>query len=267
MSKCNQILVIRYLTAVCDVIAHNLGALFACSEVNGYTRVRTPFLYPDGDVIDLFVSEQNNTFTITDLGETTRWLRMQSLVPRRSQRQQKLLEDACLTHGLEFYRGMLQARARSDKDLATVAMRVAQGVLRVSDLWFTMRTRSVESVTDEVELFLSEKKIPFERLQQLAGRSGRVWRPDFHTRTPNRSSLVYVLSTGSRAAARNVAEHVLAAWYDLNHLKVGPEGVQFVSLFDDTTDVWSAEDFNLVRDLSQISRWSQPEEFADLLVA
>ena len=77
----------------------------------------------------------------------------------------------------------------------------------------------------------------------------------------------YVLSTGSRAAARNVAEHVLAAWYDLNHLKVGPEGVQFVSLFDDTMDVWSAEDFNLVRDLSQISRWSQPEEFADLLVA
>jgi Domain of unknown function DUF1828 len=122
------------MTVVCDAIAHNLGALFACSEVNGYTRVRTPFLYPDGDVIDLFVSERNDTFTITDLGETTRWLRMQSLAPRRSQRQQKLLEDACLTHGIELYRGMLLARAQSDKDLASVAMRVAQGVLRVSDL-------------------------------------------------------------------------------------------------------------------------------------
>lgn len=33
--------------------------------------------------------------------------------------QQKLLEDACLTHGLEFYRGMLLARAQSDNDLAT----------------------------------------------------------------------------------------------------------------------------------------------------
>ncbi|HEY5779989.1 MAG TPA: DUF1828 domain-containing protein [Terrimicrobiaceae bacterium] len=251
----------------CDFIAQNLGALFTCSEVNGYTRIRTPFLYPDGDVIDLFVSEKHGTFTITDLGETMRWLRMQSLAPKRSPKQQKLVEDVCLTHGLEFYRGMLLARAQVGQDFASVAMRVAQGALRVSDLWFTMRTRSVESATDEVELFLMERNIPFERGQQLAGRSGRSWRPDFHTRTPNRSSLVYVLSTGSRAAAHGVAEHVLAAWYDLNNLKIGPEGLQFVSLFDDTMDVWSTEDFNLVKDLSQIARWSQPEEFADILAA
>jgi len=255
------------MTPACDLIAKNLGALFTCSEVNGYTRVRTPFLYPDGDVIDLFVSEKDGTFTITDLGETMRWLRAQSLSGKRSAKQQKLVEDVRLTHGLEFYKGMLLARAQPGEDFASVAMRVAQGALRISDLWFTMRTRSVESATDEVELFLVEKKVRFERGQQLPGRSGRIWRPDFHTRTPDRSSLVYVLSTGSRAAARSVAEHVLAAWYDLNNLKIGPEGMRFVSLFDDTMDVWSPEDFNLVKDLSEIARWSQPDEFAELLVA
>jgi hypothetical protein len=32
-------------------------------------------------------------------------------------------------------------------------------------------------------------------------------------------------------------------------------------------DVWSAEDFKLVEDLSAITRWSRPDEFAELLAA
>jgi len=232
--------------------------------MDGHTRIRTPFLYPDGDVIDLFVREGNGVATVSDLGETLRWLKMQSLSPRRSQRQQKLVEDACLNHGIELYRGMLMARVRAGDDLASVVMRVSQGALRVADIWFTMRTRSFESVTEEVELCLVEKQISFER-GPFVGRSGRTWRPDFHTRLPDKSSLVYVLSTGSRGAARGVAEHVLAGWYDLTSLHVGPEALQFVSLFDDTMDVWSAEDFNLLSDLSTITRWSQPEQFLQAL--
>jgi hypothetical protein len=250
----------------CEVIAQGLGALFTCAFVNGYTRVRTPFLYPDGDVIDLFISEQNGVFTVTDLGETLRWLKMQSISGvKRSPRQQRLIEDVSQTHGLEVFRGMLVARAREPNELTSVIVRAAQGALRVADIWFTMRTRSVESVTDEVEQLLLERVIPFERGQQLVGRSGRVWRPDFHTRLPQKSSLVHVLSTGSRAAAHSVANYVVASWVDLNNLKVGPEALQFVSLFDDTMDVWGQEDFNLVGNLSVITRWSRPDEFIETL--
>ena len=39
----------------------------------------------------------------------------------------------------------------------------------------------------------------------------------------------------------------------------------FVSLFDDTEDVWHQEDFNLVDEYSEIARWSQPEEFERIL--
>lgn len=254
-------------TKPCDAIAQSLGELFSCSSVSGYSRIRTPFLYPDGDVIDLFYKESQGVPTISDLGETLRWLRMQSLSPRRTQRQQKLIDDVCLTHGLELYKGMLIARIRPSDNFASTVMRLAQGVLRVADLWFTMRTRAMESVSDEVELFLIERQIKFERGERLPGRSGRTWQVDFHTRTPRRSSLVHVLSTGSRAAARGVAEHVLAAWYDLSNLKVGPEGLQFVSLFDDTMDVWTAEDFKLVEDFSVITRWSKQDELVDVLDA
>jgi hypothetical protein len=252
---------------ICQEFSNGLGALFTCTPHGGYQRIRTPYLYPDGDNIDIFCKPQGDITLVSDLGETSRWLRMQSISLKRSPKQKALMEDVCLTHGVEFYKGMLLARCRPGEQLASVSFRVAQAALRMSDLWFTMRTRSVASVTDEVTDFLTDRRLPFERGEKLAGRSGRVWTPDFHVRTVHRSSLVYVLSTGSRSAARSVVNHVHTAFFDLNHLAAGPEALCFVSLFDDTADVWSEEDFRLADQLSAVARWSQPDEFAEILKA
>jgi len=252
---------------ICQRLQTGLSELFQCSDNGEYTRVRTPYLYPDGDNIDLFLRTKDGVVTVSDLGETTRWLRMQTVAERRSPKQRMLIQDACVTHGVEFYKGMLQARCRVDEDLSAVFMRVAQVALRVSDLWFTFRTRSVESATDEVADFLAEQHFQFERGPKLAGRSGKVWRPDFHVRAIHQSSLVIVLSTGSKSAARNVVNSAVAGWFDLNHLATGPEAQRFVSLFDDTVDVWNDEDFGLADQLSTVVRWSQPDQFAEALRA
>lgn len=254
----------------CEQIARSIGELFACTQVNRYVRIRTPYLYPDGDVIDLFFKEETggrSGGTVTDLGETLRWLRMQRPTKQKSAKQRRLMEDVCLTHNVELYRGMLMVRVTVPTELASAVTRLAQACLRVSDLWFTFRARAIESTTDEVAELLTERYIPFERGERLPGRSGRIWTVDFHTRHARRSALVLVLSTGSRAAARGVSEHVLATWYDLSHLRVGAEAQRFVSLFDDTMDVWTQQDFKLVEDISDVARWSRPDEFAELLVA
>ncbi|TVR58461.1 MAG: DUF1828 domain-containing protein [Spirochaetaceae bacterium] len=252
---------------MCGALRSGIEALLQCEDHGEFIRIRTPYLYPDGDNIDVFCKPQDELILVTDLAETTRWLRSQTLAPRRSPKQKALIDDACLTHGVEFYRGMLMARCHTREELPVVVTRVAQAALRVSDVWFTFRTRSVESVTDEVSDFLVEREFGFERGEKLTGRSGRIWTPDFHVRTVQRSSLVYVLSTGSRSAARSVVSQVHTAFYDLNHLVAGPEAMRFVSLFDDTADVWSDEDFRLAEQLSTVTRWSQPDEFADALVS
>lgn len=253
------------VSSLCQNLERQMGALFVCSDQGAYQRIRTPYLYPDGDNIDLFCKIQGDVVTVSDLAETTGWLRMQSAAQRRSPKQTRLIQDACLTHGVEFYRGMLQARCRPGDELAQVVTRVAQAALRVSDLWFTFRTQAVQTITEEVADFLTEREFGFESSEKLVGRSGRGWTVDFHVRTELRSSLVNVLSTGNRAAAHRVSEHVLAAWHDLNSLAVGPEALTFVSLFDDTADVWTDEDFRLVESLSVVSRWSRPDEFAAVL--
>jgi len=252
---------------LCSDLSDTVGALFFCEDRNDHVRIRTPFLYPDGDVIDLFAQGADAKVTLSDFGETLRWLRMQSLSARRSPKQDKLIQDVLLTHGVELFKGMLTVRVQERQQLASAMMRLAQASLRIADLWFTFRTRAVESLTDEVADFFTERSVAFERNVQLPGRSGRVWRPDFHTRTTERSALVNVLSTGSSAAAKGVVEHVFTLWHDLSHLKIGPEALKFVSLFDDTINVWSDHDLKLLSELSEISFWSKPDAFLEQVAA
>lgn len=147
----------------CDYIAENMGELFDCSPVGDYTRIRTPYLYPDGDIIDLFLSQTgNNSSTLTDLGETLGWLRTQTVSERKTDRQRRLIEDVCLTHGVELYRGMLMVRVKNFDEMSEAIFRLSQTALRVSDLWFTFRNQAAASINDEVEEFL-ERVMNFNR--------------------------------------------------------------------------------------------------------
>ena len=248
-------------------IQSEIGSLFACEEYGGeYCRIRTPYLYPDGDVIDLFCKTDGDALTITDLAETTGWLRMQSVSERRSPRQTRFILDASETLEVEFHRGMLRAHCGPGDSLADVVTRVAQAALRVSDLWFTLRNRSgAESTTNDVEEYLIYRNFEYERSKKMAGRSGHSWNIDFHVRATERGSLVYVLASGNRSAARRVTDRAVAAWHDLSHRAQGREGLQFVSLFDDNADVWDDADFRLVDNLSTVALWSKPDDFADIL--
>ena len=115
-------------------VREEMGALFACSKHGEYHRIRTPYLYPDGDYIDLFCKRDGGTVVVSDLAETTGWLWLQSWAERRSPEQTRLIEEVCETHGVEFERGMLQARQWPGESLAAVVTQVAQAALRVSDL-------------------------------------------------------------------------------------------------------------------------------------
>ncbi len=204
--------------------------------------------------------------TVTDLAETTGWLRMQTVARTRTVTQERLIEGVCMTHGIQFQNGMLQARCRQGDSLAEVVMRVGQAALRVSDLWFTFRPPpAVPTIVDEVADYLTQRELTFDRDKKFNGRFGHVWRVNFHVRTSKRRSLVHVLSKSSRQEAHRMAEHVLAAWYDLKHLKSVSDPFRFVSLFDDTVGVCRDEDVRLVKPLSTISMWSKPDEFVRAL--
>lgn len=250
-------------SAPCQVIAETIGQLYTCTEVNGFVRIRTPYLYPDGDVIDLFFKEQSQA--LTDFGETLRWLDMQTDRKYLSKKQESLLQDIQLTYGVELYQGMLLVRVR--ENLADSITRLAEAAIAVSNLWFLSRTRLSGSLKDEIAELLDEHKISYQRDLKLVGRSSRSWTIDFKTWHPRHSSLVEVLTTGNRGAANTKVNNTVAAWVDLNQYLAGRDPLQFISLFDDSLDVWSDSHISQLAEFSEICYVSKPEEFIERLVA
>ena len=251
---------------LCISMGQSLPPLFVCSPApQDGVRVRTPLLYPDGGVVDVFVLERDNGYTVTDFGDALGWLGLQSVSLGRSPKQQALVQDVCQTLRIESFQDQLVIRNVQNDSLAESVLRVAQAVVRVSDLWFTLRSQSLQTTADEVDEWLREKQIPHDRDVQRQGRSTRPWTVNFETHANNRTSFVFLLSTGTRGAVRRLTEHVLAGCVDLNHLKTTQQGLSFVSLFDDTEDVWRPEDFSLVEPHSEIARWANPDELERIL--
>ena len=253
---------------LCGELREGLSALYECAPApRDGVRVRTPMMYPDGDIVDIFVLERDGSYTLTDFGETLAWLRMQSIGSRSTNRQLRLINDVCQTLGVELSRGQLVLRSVSATELGETVVRLAQAAVRVSDIWFTLRNRSFYSASEEVSEWLIEKNIKFEQSVKHTGRSGRDWSIDFRTYASEHTSMVFLLSTGSHNAARRITEHVVAGCVDLSHLKSGHPPVAFVSLFDDTSDVWRYEDFRMVESLSEVALWSRPDELEAILKA
>ncbi len=249
----------------CIEISNDLSDLFTCSNVNGFTRIRTPFLYPDGDVIDVYLSDKSGQRTLTDLGDTLGWLTGQTIARKKTDKQESLLQDICLTHGIERFRGMFLLRVDPTQSLASQVICLSQALVRISDLWFTFRTRAYESIVEEVSEFLSEMKIPFSQNVKYKGRSGRTRYIDFQTRHPLRTTFMEVLSSGSKAAANSKVDSIVATWHDLNHVRIGQRDIEFISLFDDTLDIWSSHNIEQLTDLSEVAYWSRPEDLRNLL--
>jgi hypothetical protein len=134
-----------------ELITKKIGNLFTYSPSNQYTRVRTPFLYPDGDVIDLFYKEDGEYVVLTDLGETLGWLRMQTTDQQKSSKQRQLINDICQNLNVQLYRGMLMMRLKRSDDLAQAVMRLSQAALRVSDLWFIFKNQADEPAVDGID--------------------------------------------------------------------------------------------------------------------
>ncbi len=247
----------------CEKIAAQLGGMFTCARHEQYIRIRTPFLYPDGDVIDVYLVEQGGKLALTDFGESLRWLRAQTSGMRKSPRQKMLIHDVCITHMAELQNGMLVVKLDSVESIADGIVRIGQASSRVADLCFTMRTRVTQSATDEVEEYLRERPVQFDRGYTMLGESGKNWMVDFRVVANDNVSLVQVLSTGSRATAKNVVYQVVSMWTDIvpPNQMIGTS-TKRVTLFDDTSDIWEPSDFVLVSKVSDdVARWSKPEDF------
>ena len=124
-------------------LAETLPRLFQCSPApQGAVRVRTPLLYPDGGVVEVFLSDNAGGYTASDFGQALGWLRMQTTCDRRSPEQNRAIEESCQTLGVELQRGQLVLRLEEGAAIADAVLRLALAVVQVSERCFTLCTPS-----------------------------------------------------------------------------------------------------------------------------
>ena len=85
-----------------------LPALFDCAVTRrGAVRVRTPFMYPDGGIVDVFAEDRGSGCLLSDYGEALGWLRMQYFSDKLTTHQRSVVRDVCVTLGVDFVDGEL----------------------------------------------------------------------------------------------------------------------------------------------------------------
>ena len=120
---------------LCATIGKTLPSRFECSPApQEGVRVRTPLMYPDGGIVDVFVLARSNGYIVTDFGDALGWLHMQSVNAQPSPQQNLMIKDICHTLGIELHSGQLVLRSGLDDTLEETVLRVAQAVVRVSDV-------------------------------------------------------------------------------------------------------------------------------------
>ncbi|MBE9249231.1 DUF1828 domain-containing protein [Dolichospermum sp. LEGE 00240] len=255
---------IRFMTLnICERINQTIGKLFVCSPVNEFVQISTPFILPDGSVIDLFLKEKEESYVLTDLGETFGWLYLQTAAYSLLKNQEIIIKDIVITHGVEQFNGMLITRLKKDDNLADAVLRLSQAIIRVADTNTKLKVPTFEPITEEVTKFLNKKKLNVERNKKITGMSGTARSVDFCVHRPHGTTLINTLSTPALRTARMRVDKVFTTWSEISYLKESK--YNFISLIDDSKNLWNENNITLLNRVSDVVKWSNRDDLQKFL--
>ncbi len=245
-----------------QILARDLPPLYECREEKGYLRIITPLEHPDGDYVELYLVEENGRLLLTDHAETIAILASYGFEVKRSPKRARLLDSVLKALDVHLFQGALRVVLESETDLVPAIMRLSQASVQVGDLLFTMRYGAGTAFKEEVEEFLLERQISYENNHGVFGRSGQQYSVDFYIER-RRPALLQTLSSGSAGYAETLISKTVRMWYDISRV----DGrFDYVSLLDDSSDVWKASHIELLSDLSKVVAWGERENLTLILL-
>src|SRR5215213_1773294 len=235
-----------------------------CDVVSsGALRIVTPFNFPNGSQIDLFLERSNDLFSqyvLSDYGLTANYLLDMHIKAWSTSKRRQLIQDICEILEVDSDAGVFRiALGRDIATLSSAIVRLAQACIRVSDLSFTQRLQSSATFQENVEEFIAGANLQYEIEPVLIGALNNPVKVDFRVKGSKVLSLVQTLSAPNPTNAHPKSVEVFTRWFDLqshNGLRH-----QFVTVFD---TINSFKEYDLER-LSLVSTVvGFPEEIEEL---
>jgi hypothetical protein len=246
----------------------------SCDQTrDGFMRLSTPFRYPDGSQIDLFLGSPSESragvdFILSDKGQTTAYLLDLNVRPWTTRKRKQAVDDVCETLDVRLEGGQLTINLTEQQlpDISSMIVRLAQACIRVTDLAFTQRLRAVNSFKEDIEEFFETTGLEYQSPVLLDGRLGAGVEVDFRVIGRSVTSLVQTVSTGNAYATHGIINEVFRRWYEL------PEAFrirdQFVTIYDSGQDFYRGEDLAALGEQSVVFAFpAQADQIAGMLAA
>lgn len=242
-----------------EIIEKAIKALklgFKCVPYETRMCIITPYLYPDNDLIEIFVEEiSGNKLRVTDLGETLRHLESVGLDLLASRKRKFLLEQISQRLHVDIINGKLEKECLPD-DVGPMLIDVAATAHAVADLIYTSKAYEPTTFNEEVSLFLTEKEVEHSKNYKVTGETGKTYRVGLRLNGIRPVEvLIETLSPPQETAMTSTINRALRKWFDIDGER------HKVSLFNDIDYTWKEEDIALLQKVSIIHNWSNKEQF------
>ncbi len=218
---------------------------------DGSLRISTPFQYPNGSSIDVFMSPENllSELELSDKGQTSAYLLDLQIKHWTTARRKTLVSDICKSLGVTNDSGILKVVFQSAdiKTLPNHLVRLAQACIRVSDIAFTQRFRTQSVFAEDVEEFIEGTQLAYKTGYVVNSRFGKMVEFDFQVQGERIKSLVQTVSTSS-VTAHSISNEVFRKWYDVQDRSE----FQRITVYDSSRDIFRDDDISRLSELSTV---------------
>jgi hypothetical protein len=230
---------------------------FSCIPDKKYTRIITPYRYQDNDIIEVYIQETEGTYIITDLGETLRHLYSQGFDVFTTQKRRYLLDAVLSNSDVEFENGKLIKRV-SKEQIGDALFEIITTSMAIGDFIFTSRSFEPATFTEEVENFLKEKGIDYDKKIKFEGKTKTTYSIDFEL-YDHQKIFLDALSPISEAGIKTKVNATFRKWFDIDH------NIKKLSLLNDYDYSWRDSDILLLEGVSEVVLWSKKERIVEIV--
>jgi hypothetical protein len=250
MKNCNLLI---------DELFHFFSEEFECTSEDNYLILNTPFVYSDGDHIQLFIQKYENLFVISDLGETAR--KMDSYNFNWNTAQIKNLYSHLLkTYDVESENHILQIKINSFEGMGYKIFNLLQAIQKKENYLILRKTFKQRNFQEMVQEYLLNEGFQPEAEYKIAGASGIEYTIDFFI-NHNSNILLKTLSTQSDSGDNDQISRIYSSYSDIH---INHPYLRRTIFLDDLETKWNQYQINLITQVSdtEIGKWSQRELFS-----
>lgn len=241
-----------------EFIKQSFTNIFELSENNGFLVLTTPFFYPDGDEIDLYIQFKDDHLLLSDMGETLRYLDTYLFDVFSTKKRKDIVNDIVKANNIRLSKGILYAVIKNPQNILNATLNICQAITRISDLLYTARGQSFAAFEEEVKSFLDDKELNYEEDYRVET-SISTYTFEFAIETEKGIKLLKLVNAPKKKTNPPI-DRIVRIWFDISTElnEVYPKSSR-ITLLNDISYNWIPSHYAVIEKLSYVNKWTQKD--------